>query len=333
MANYISTFTTGFSDVISAAIKKLLPGVKIIKVYDGVIYYSYDGKSDNIKKVIVLNNTFLVIKEYHDKFCYIDSMIKDAMKMKSLPRSNGSFRVRYSLNNKFVGVNKSYTRRIEDKIAQITKSRIDRVSPQTEYWFMQRSENVGFFCRLLSSRKFTEKNLCKGELRPEFAYLMCMLGKVCKESIVLDPFAGYGSIPKQLKLNFQCERVFVSDIDEVHIKNLKSQFKKAKNMEFSVRDALDMKDISTASIDYIITDPPWGYYEKIADIGAFYVDMLNEFYRVQNDEGVSVILSARKEEFVKAVNNSKYRINKQYNTLVNGKKAAVFIIKKNANKC
>lgn len=328
MTNYISTFITGFSDVITVALKKLLPGVKIINVYDGVIYYSYDGKFDNIKNVFVLNNTFLVIKAYHGKLCFIDSMIKDAMSMKSLPRSYGTFRVRYSLNNKFVGVNKSYTRQIEKRITQITKSRVDRVAPQTEYWFMQRSENIGFFCRLLSSRKFTEKNLCKGELRPEFAYLMCMLGKVCKESIVLDPFAGYGAIPKQLELNFQCERVLASDINKEHIVNLKSQFKNAKNIEFSVRDALDMKDISTASIDSIITDPPWGYYEKIVDIGAFYGGMLNEFYRVQNDDGVSVILSARKEEFIEAVNNSKYKIDKQYNTLVNGKKAAVFIIKK-----
>ncbi len=328
MTDYISTFTTGFADIIPAIVKKFLPGAKIISIYDGLVYYSYMGKYENIKEILVLNNTFLVIKTYHGNASDIDDMLKNIMRLKALPKSNGSFRIRYSVNNKFVGVNKSYTRQIEDKIAKITKCSIDRVSPQTEYWFLQRSENVGFFCRLLSKRKFTEKNLHKGELRPEFVYLMCMLGKTCKGSIVLDPFAGYGSIPKQLMLNFECERVIASDINKEYINNLRSQFKNAKKVELYVRNALNMKDVTTASIDSIITDPPWGYYEKIMDIGSFYVDMLKEFDRVQKDEGVTVILSARKKEFVDAVNNSRYHIVKQYDTLVNGKKAAVFVIKK-----
>ena len=328
MADYISTFATGFADIIPVVVRKFLHGAKIIKVYDGLVYYSYMGTHESIEKVSALSNTFLVIKTYHGNDSRIDAMMKNTMRMKALPKSDESFRIRYSVNNRFVGVNKSYTRQMEDKIVKITQSSIDRVSPQTEYWFLQRSENVGFFCRLLSKRKFTEKNLHKGELRPEFAYLMCMLGKTCKESIVLDPFAGYGSIPKQLKLNFECERVIASDINKEYINNLRIQLKNVKKVELYVRDALNMKDVTTASIDSIITDPPWGYYEKIVDIGSFYVNMLLEFDRVQKDEGVTVILSSRKKEFADAVKKSIYQIVKQYDTLVNGKKAAVFVMKK-----
>lgn len=42
MAEYISTFTTGFSDVIPEVIIKLLPGAKVLKVYDGLVNYYYD---------------------------------------------------------------------------------------------------------------------------------------------------------------------------------------------------------------------------------------------------------------------------------------------------
>lgn len=67
MAEYISTFTTGFSDVIPEVIIKLLPGAKVLKVYDGLVNYYYNGKEGEIEKVLVFNNTFLVIRKYQGK--------------------------------------------------------------------------------------------------------------------------------------------------------------------------------------------------------------------------------------------------------------------------
>lgn len=45
MAEYISTFTTGFSDLIPEALNNLLPGTKVLKVYDGLVNYLYNGKA------------------------------------------------------------------------------------------------------------------------------------------------------------------------------------------------------------------------------------------------------------------------------------------------
>lgn len=55
--------------------------------------------------------------------------------------------------------------------------------------------NIGFFGKLLRKRKITEKTLHKGELRPEFALLMCAFAGIKQNEILCDPFAGYGSIP------------------------------------------------------------------------------------------------------------------------------------------
>lgn len=67
MAEYISTYITGFSDLIPIAIHHVLSGVKVIKVYDGLIYYSYSGDIDELSKVMFFNNTFVVIDVFKGK--------------------------------------------------------------------------------------------------------------------------------------------------------------------------------------------------------------------------------------------------------------------------
>lgn len=326
MAEYISTFTTGFSDVIPEALTKILPGAKVLKVYDGLVNYIYEGKEENVQSVLIFNNSFLVIRKFQGRNCEMTAMVKNIISLNKLPVSRKSFRIRYSVNNQFVGMEKSYTRQIEEKICRLTNAKIDRVSPQIEYWFIKRSENIGFFCRLLNKRKFTEKNLNKGELRPEFAYLMCMLGGLNKSAFVMDPFAGYGAIPKQIKKYFRFSRLYVSDINPECERKLAGYFDKKKNIDVALRDALNMHDVENNTIDTIITDPPWGFYEQINDIEQFYVDMLKEFKRVLKSKGRLVLLSARKEEFESAVQKENHRIDKKYDTLVNGKKASVYVV-------
>lgn len=326
MAEYISTFTTGFSDLIPEALNKLLPGARVLKVYDGLVNYLYDGKEENVQGVLIFNNSFLVIRKFQGRNCEITTMVKNIISLDRLPVSRKTFRIRYSVNNQFVGMDKSYTRKIEEKICRFTNARIDRTSPQIEYWFIKRSENVGFFCRLLNKRKFTEKNLNKGELRPEFAYLMCMLGALNKSTVVMDPFAGYGSITKQIKKSFHFKKLYVSDINPECVKNLCHYFDKKQDVDVVLRNALNMKDIGDRTIDVIITDPPWGYYEQIDNIEQFYDDMLREFGRILKVSGNIIVLSARKNEFESAVIKQKYRICKKYDTLVNGKKASVYVV-------
>ena len=326
MAEYISTFTTGFSDIIPVAISRFLPSARVLKVYDGLVFYSYDGDENNLAKVFFFNNTFVVIGSFYGKKSEIDEMAKSIISLKELPKAKKSFRVRFSVNNQFVRVNKRLIGQLENKVCKLTNGRVDRVSPQTEYWFIKRSENIGYFARLISKRRVTEKELNKGELRPEFAYLMCMLGELECNSIVMDPFVGYGSILKQIKKHFSYKTIYVSDKNEEQISKLKKKLKESTKIQISVGDALHMDNIASASIDTIITDPPWGYYEDYEDIEEFYVDMISEFLRVIKKGGKIVVLSARKIEFESAVKTMNLSIKNKFDTLVNGKKAAVYVI-------
>lgn len=285
MGAYISTFPTGFAGLIPAALQKLLPRAQVVQVYDGLVHYRYGGKPGDLGKVFLFHNTFLVLREFQGPASQMDSMVRSAAGIKSLPPSRGSFRVRYSVKNQFVAVPKERTRQLEGKIAALTHAKVDRVSPDTEYWFLQRSEGVGFFCRLLGRRQATERDLHPGELRPELAYLMASLAKLGRDSVVLDPFAGYGAIPKQVLGYFPYAMVLVSDLDRDRAVDLRASLGGKRGVSVAQRDALTLEGISGATVDAIITDPPWGYYEEIENIQAFYRGMFASFRRVLKPRG------------------------------------------------
>ncbi|MCQ2575976.1 MAG: methyltransferase [Treponema sp.] len=325
MADFISTFITGFSSVVEQNLPVLLPTVKIKNIYDGLIHYSYNGDSRDIEKVIYFNNTFFLLNS--GKYNNFQALVNQTVSQKKyFLISKGSCRVRFNDKNQFTKVDKGLIKKAEDYIAANSKLKIDRVNPETELWFILRSEGTGFAGQLISKREFTEKNLNKGELRPEFAYLMCAFADIKKEYTVCEPFCGYGSVPVQLSKKFRFEKLFVSDIDQEKI-NMVSQKKQLKDNEricVSCDNAFELKKIADKSVDLVITDPPWGFFEDVGDISEFYKKMFDSFRRILKEEGRMVILSARKEELEKTAGENHIEILQSLNTLVNGKKASLY---------
>ena len=183
---------------------------------------------------------------------------------------------------------------------------------------------------MISKREFTEKNLNKGELRPEIAYLICCFAGLKNDDVIAEPFCGYGSIPVQLAKKFRFSKLFVSDIDEekINMVSQKKQLKDNENIVVKVCDAMKLDYIADKSLDVVISDPPWGFFEEIGDISLFYENMLKSLLEKIKDEGKIIILSARKEEFEAVCKQMNLQIVKTLHTLVNGKKASLYNLKR-----
>lgn len=331
MAQFVSSFITGFQDVVRSDLEKRFPKIKILSVFDGLIYYQYDGNSHDLEKIIYFNNTFFVIKAWKTKngqFSF-NQMVGEVSKIKSYYLiSKGTFRCRFIQENQFAKVDKNIAKKAEEIVLHNSKLQIDRVSPSTEFWYSIRREGFAFCGQLISKREFTEKNLNQGELRPELAYLICSYADFDENDVVLEPFSGYGSIPVQLAKKFRFSKLFLSDLDEAKIENLKEKKQlKAENVDVRCCSAFELKHLDDKSVGCIITDPPWGYFEEVGDITEFYKKMFTEFKRVLIDEKSIVILSARKAEIEKAAEEMNVQILSSLNTLVNGKKASVYKMK------
>ena len=330
MAEFVSSFITGFQSVVEADLTKRFKNLKILNLFDGLVHYRFDGDSRELEKIIYFNNTFFVLKTMKGKGLSFPSLIGAVCSGKNYFLVNkGSFRVRFQNENQFAKVDKNLTRRAEDYVLQNSKLKLDRLSPTNEVWFSIRREGFAFCGELISKREFTEKNLNKGELRPEIAYLICCFADIKNEDTILEPFCGYGSIPVQLAKKFRFEKLYVSDLDEERANQTAARKQlSAPNIECRTADAKVLSYIEDKSISLVITDPPWGYFEELPDIEGFYKEMLASFDRVLVEGGRLVILSARKEELERSVQATGFKIKNSLHTLVNGKKAAVYLIER-----
>lgn len=326
MAEFVSTFITGFQNVVKEDLCHFLPGVKILNVFDGMIQYKFDGNSRLIEKIPYFNNTFFVLCSFQNQNADFLKMISCLSGKKHFYLINkGSFRVRFSKENQFAKVDKNIARRAEDIVLQNSRLTLDRLNPTTEIWYVIRREKFSFCGELLCKREFTEKNLNKGELRPEIAYLMCCYAKITPQDNVLEPFAGFGSIPVQLSKHFSVEKLHVSEIDGQKVVELtEKKALKKECVEISCADAMVLPDVKDNSITCVITDPPWGYYEDIGNVVDFYSKMFSSFKRVLTCDGRMVILSARTSEFEEAAEKCGVNIEDRLSTLVNGKKASLY---------
>ena len=327
MAEFISSFITGFQHVVEKNLPQILAGVKILHVFDGLIHYQYAGDSHNLDKIIYFNNTFFVLKTMKGKGLNFPSLVGAVSSEKKYYLINkGTFRVRFQNENQFVKVDKNISKKAEENVLHNSKLHLDRLSPTTEIWYSIRREGFAFCGQLISKREFTEKNLNKGELRPEIAYLICCYADLNQDDVVAEPFCGYGSIPVQLIKKFRFQKLFASDIDKekISINMQKKQLKDNPQIELSVNDAFVLPQIIDRSVDVVITDPPWGYFEQIDDIGEFYKKMFTSFKRILKENGRMIILSARKDEIEKAALEMNVQILSSLHTLVNGKKASLY---------
>jgi len=348
MRKYASTFTVGLKDVVKDIFQTLCPDVKILLLLDGLIVYQGNLSIKKVKQLRFITNSFIVLDIFQNlhgnpiqemltataRDKSLESTIYD--KIKTAPTGK-TFRVVTSRENQFVSVNRSWLERIESRISGIKGLRLNRAKPATEFWFLYRSEGYGFFMMRLTTHTAYEQTLQKGELKPELAYLLCFLSEANAADIFLDPFCGYGAIPMERALAFPYNMIFAIDKDPAKKKFVRNRLKAARiKKTFIVKnqDALNLA-FDVNFIHKIVTDPPWGLFEKLdLAVADFYTLMLKELGRVLRPKGIMVILSARKAEFEQALSSFEGRqltlLNK-YDILVSGKKAAVYKMRKLAD--
>ncbi len=330
MPIYASTFASGLEPLVRECFPRLLRGSQIYDIYNGLVVYRFDGKPEQLARPGIFANTYLVLARQNSPS--FRSMVLQAGKADpaylTRVRAGQSFRVRFQRNGRLEHVDPALHAQAEQLVARRARLRVDRENPDWEFWYIIRSENVGLYCLLLGRREHTERDLPRGALRPELARCMCVYAGVGPRDVVLDPFAGHGSIPEQLFRLHRGIRVVMGDSDEAAVRRLRRDFKEQIERgaaQVERWDARQLNALPDGSIDRAITDPPWGAYdaERYPDIEALYAGALSELARVLRPGGVLVALSAAKSELARAARQAGLVPEGRLDILVNGKKAAL----------
>jgi len=352
---YYATFIPGLQEFIAVAIRERLPDVSILKLLDGAVIFKTGVTYDSLN-FFCFNNIFALIDidEIRDKKakCDIDEIHKyngqakielhikkiiNALDNRSLEamqvisENNNkiqSFRLVCSAENKPVSISEKSRLGMEKFIERISSLKPDRSNPDTEFWFLYRSEGFCVFMKRLTNNRAGEKSLHPGELSPQLAWSLCRIAELKHGQTASDPFCGYGSIPLAACRHFPVKKFYASDLDPACVKIAKSKpGLKNERCEIVKADFRSVPElIGQGSIDVIVTDPPWGLYKETdVPLQRLYDEIIGCFARLLKAGGTAVILSAAEKEVEAAVGKvGMLTINGKIPVLVSGKKAIIF---------
>ena len=373
---FYASFIPGLQNIIADAIKdRLGSGVKILKLLDGAVLFETETSYDKLN-FFCFNNIFAVINVINEQRAYslvalekhIEVIInikprsfteKKVFELKTPcnsavylnplfnnSKSFNTFRVVISNENKPASIDEKFRLAAEDAISRLSGLKVNRVLPDTEFWFLYRREggkdkiadnkiqykknknakemSFSVFMKRLTIHASREKSLHKGELPPPLAWAMCRLAGLAQSDTVLDPFCGYGSIPYAALKHFHITKFIACDKTKEAADYAAARFKKRKNsgIIFHKSDFSGIFSfVEEKSIDAIITDPPWGYYQINDD--AFLVNMFKNFGRLLKDGGRAVVLYANDCNFLKDAPDC-FELQEKIPILLSGRKAIIY---------
>ena len=107
---YLSTFITGFKDVVADNLSKHINISQIDLLLDGLIVYKTETDIKQIKKISYLNNTFALFKRFGKRDGQsVDKMLKSVLTDNSIYKTipyyitgRNSFRIIVSKENQFI---------------------------------------------------------------------------------------------------------------------------------------------------------------------------------------------------------------------------------------
>lgn len=323
-----------------------LPGVDRIRVFPGMVRFLYAGPPANAASVPFFNNVFLVLQEWETSSIPFPALVRKssgnesfaAVWSRARTRAVKTFRVRFSASNKFCSVERPVMDAAERLISSATGLSPNRLEPDAEFWYLTRSEGYSCLGYRLPGRPSSTKELRPGELRPEIAQLLVALAGIPPEpAALLDPFAGYGSIPEALARRYPSAVVHAGDIDPERQEDLRTRFGNSRRIVLHPCGVSGLTELEAGSVDAVVTDPPWGMWEGERysgerSIPALYRQMLDVFARLLKSGGRLCVLTGAKREFEEAVAASGAFAGEagkpgfRTDILVNGKKSAAYIL-------
>lgn len=235
-----------------------------------------------------------------------------------------TWRVMFSAANRLQAADPALRARFE---RAVRAARLDRVKPETELLVLWRRDGAAFLLLRLTRPAAAPKDLQRGELSPALARCLAALAQPRPDGAFLDPFAGHGALGAARLSLGRAARVCLSDSDAALVRALRQRF--GARVEVECLDALALAGHHPAgAFTEIVTDPPWGLFAPLPlPEGEFYARLLAQFARLLAPRGVCVVLTAAKEALERACAGSGLQITERFDLLVNGKKAAAFVLR------
>jgi len=305
MKQYFATFITGAQEIIGARLQKYSNNeLKVLELLDGVVTFETSLTPNQLSELRFFNNVYQILPQGQ---------------MPNLPSGT-----RVTLRAREGSQPVELPADLKQDLAQAGFELVAH-KPQAELLYWKRGDGRTFWGQMLPRPGFKTRKLESGELRPELAHILGLVANIDPKGTVLDPFAGYGAIVREMLQGFQCRTVIAVEHNEHLVPHLKS----IPNLVALHGDAGQLAHIETRSIDRIITDPPWGEFQfkDSVELKKLYHSAIIQMHRVLRAKGCAVVLTSV-DFLVNLAQENGFTVEKQYSVLVSGRKAIIYKIRK-----
>lgn len=310
MNQYFATFPAGTFGIIARHLKSFkLDELKIIEHDDSSVVFAAALPIEKLIELRYFTNVYLVVDEN-------PSLPSGAIKGKH-------FRLMRLKDGSPQPMDPAERTKLQARIQRdfdlVPHARFSK----TDFYVIERSSGKKLFTLRLSRAKFKRETISGGELRPELAHILCLAAGVKAKHMVVDMFAGYGAIPLEAVRGFGCKHVVAVDKQKFAHRH------EHPPITWHEQDSQKLDFIPDASVDRVVTDPPWGAYDsKVVDLPALYDELVKEVLRILKPDGVAVVLTGfagAEQRFGQATG---LKLIGTWPILVSGKKATIYKLQK-----
>ncbi|MFH1592056.1 MAG: methyltransferase domain-containing protein [Candidatus Woesearchaeota archaeon] len=280
--------------------------ISIIKRGYRKLLISYCGDPDSLSCLRTPDDILVFLKEFKDKKHYtgrldnIYKQIKDinlheavatCRKVRTL-----STDLTFSVTASIIGKRRLTQDFLKKTIAKNLSSDFMKFKsggkPDLDFFIMIENENVCFGLRLfkepLHKRDYKRYSL-PASLKSNIAYCMLELAKVMAGDSVLDPMCGVGTI--SLEASFMGAKAIGLDKSREAIQLAKKNARKANKLVVFEQGDTTCTNLSTNSIDKIVTNLPFGKQIDLISGKSFFIGFLKEASRILKKDGRIVLLT------------------------------------------
>ncbi|MEO3946703.1 methyltransferase [Gorillibacterium sp. CAU 1737] len=173
-----------------------------------------------------------------------------------------------------------------------------------------------------------ERVFVSGGIRPTVAAALVLISKPCRTDVVYDPFCGAGTITEE-RASYPARRILASDWDEERVR-----LAEANGMGKYIVFCADARNTPSApaSVDALISNPPWNRQVAVADVGSLYADFLREADRILKPTGRMVLLTDCHEELAAAAEECGFDLTPRYPLSLHGLHPIIYELRKDRSK-
>ena len=242
------------------------------------------------------------------------------------------FRTMVQIDGQLTPIDRAVRSRLEAALAARTGQRVQTRGGNTEYWVMGRSDLPELLLlQRLPRRDKASKGPKAGALSAELATALVLASDPRPTDVFCDPFGGSGSLVLA-RSRRPARALLYGDRD---LAALRDTLPDALTGNRAVRllddDAFTLASLDDASVDAVVTDPPWGEYEPLdRPYPQFAAALAAGLARVLVDDGRLVVLVNRANAgaLTEALAAADLAVADSLEILVNGHPASVLVARR-----